>query len=659
MSDLYTSLRVSPRKKRTLPEDDDNLLTPKRLRHAPPTPPATVTRKTVQAKSPAIPLPPHLSRLNAIQTALQHALSHALATCAISPTADTGIVRNVLNHHALSSYSGLTTKFDVDDLKRLCWIWEWDGKELPKGRPSSDTKKAGPSKRRDDDENPFVDNSSADSEENPFLEKSSADEKSSQEDNPFLDEKPAPSPPKDWMRRAMGFVVSQTTHFSKSTGTRTPAYGIGIEVEIDIDKDMGEGMAAVARWTAASETRRKEFKAKLDQWVKLHSGKDPIPDIPLADLPSLPKPTQPSTLTRLLASSSPKSPSAARILATPTSPSPSRSPSKRAARDFAIPFPITPSSRAASPTKGSLLFPATPSSKAGTPLKGSLLFPLTPSSKNSILFPQTPSRHSRQDTTDLLTPTYSRTPRGLRAPTASLTDTPSSSSSSSSSSVPSTPVHQRGPDAATVPQTPTSSRRQALYDRIRQKSIQATPTKAVPGQDGKARMTKEDFMRLSQEETRRRCLLGRLSGVAESVWMLFSNPVGSSANPTTRKRRALPASEVESAIIKSSPVPISTAEAQESLKMLTSMCPFFLRTLNVGGEEWLEMPAPSTPSPSEASSSTASSPSKAPPSSPGRRRGKVDSAEELRTRSPRTVKREAGGLRDVRERIRRELEMHE
>lgn len=33
MSD-YTSLLVSPRKKRSLPEDDDNLLTPKRLRLA-------------------------------------------------------------------------------------------------------------------------------------------------------------------------------------------------------------------------------------------------------------------------------------------------------------------------------------------------------------------------------------------------------------------------------------------------------------------------------------------------------------------------------------------------------------------------------------------------------------------------------------------------
>ncbi|KAK7695522.1 hypothetical protein QCA50_000158 [Cerrena zonata] len=133
MSDLYASLRVSPQKKRTLvvDSDDEDVLTPKRLRVAPPTPPATVTRRTIKPKPSATPLPSHLARLYTIQTALQHALSHALATCAISPTADTGIVRNVLNHHALSSYSGLTTKFSIDDLKRLCWLWEWDGKVLP------------------------------------------------------------------------------------------------------------------------------------------------------------------------------------------------------------------------------------------------------------------------------------------------------------------------------------------------------------------------------------------------------------------------------------------------------------------------------------------------------------------------------------------------
>ena len=32
-------------------------------------------------------------------------------------------------------------------------------------------------------------------------------------------------------------------------------------------------------------------------------------------------------------------------------------------------------------------------------------------------------------------------------------------------------------------------------------------------------MSKDQLLKFSQEEMRRRCLLGRLSGVAESVWM--------------------------------------------------------------------------------------------------------------------------------------------
>jgi len=161
-------------------------------------------------------------------------------------------------------------------------------------------------------------------------------------------------------------------------------------------------------------------------------------------------------------------------------------------------------------------------------------------------------------------------------------------------------------------------------------------------------------VKLGQEEMRRRCLLGRLGGVAESVWMLFSNPGGSISAPTSRKRRALPMSDVVAAVLKSSPVPISAAEAQESLHLLAKLCPFFLRTLNVAGEEWLEMPAPSATADIEGSG--VSSPAKT-PSSPGRIKTKDESAEVLRTRSPRTVKREGGGLREVRERIRKELEM--
>ena len=67
--------------------------------------------------------------------------------------------------------------------------------------------------------------------------------------------------------------------------------------------------------------------------------------------------------------------------------------------------------------------------------------------------------------------------------------------------------------------------------------------------------------------------------------------------------------------------------------------------MNVGGEEWLEMPASTSPS----GAST--------PASPGRRiGGRVDSDEELKSLSPKRVKRDVGGLRQVRERIKRELE---
>lgn len=204
-------------------DDDDDVLTPKKIRiQAYSTPP-----RSSRTKAATPPLPPHIARLVTIQTALQHALSHALATCAVSPS-ETGVVRNVLNHLSIATYSGLATKFDADDLRRLCWIWEWDSKSLPQT-------------------------------------------KSPDEDNPFLEDPPSPSPPKDWARGAMGFVISPTSHYSKAAGKRVPVYGLGIEVEMDIDKGMGGGMAAVARWTADADKRRAQFQSKLQHWVKVRS----------------------------------------------------------------------------------------------------------------------------------------------------------------------------------------------------------------------------------------------------------------------------------------------------------------------------------------------------------------------------------------------------
>ncbi|KAG6911701.1 hypothetical protein DXG01_007951 [Tephrocybe rancida] len=597
MSDIYASLNVSPRKKRCPPSDDDNTtFSPKKLRLAPPTPPPTISRRDKSTPE----LPAHLSRLYRIHTAVQHALSHALATCAVSPTSDTGIVRNVLNHISLTTYTGLTTQFELDDLRRLCWLWEWDAKTLP-GQDKS------------------------------------APAPTDDEENPFLITLPPPGAPAsssssgEWTRGGMGLVLSPTTHHSKRDRKRVPAYGVGIEVEMDIDKDMGGGMAAVARWTAAAETRRSEFHAKLKTWIHLHADAISTPPIPLADLPELAMPTKISALTRTLASASPKGAISA-LSSLPQAPaSPSRSPTKRALRDLAVPFPIASSS--SSPTK-----------------KNSVLFPSP--TKGGTLFPQTPSRRDRLAS-------------GAEDPFASPRTPATSLTSAVNEFDPSTPTHQRGKDATTVPQTPTSSRRQALYDRVRQKSLTASPTKTPSAEVKGGRLTRDQIMKMGQEEMRRRCLLGRLGGVAESVWMLFSTPVaGSSATPTARKRRALPTPEVVTAVIKSSPVPISAAEAGESLSMLARLCPFFVKELNIAGKEWLEMPAASastsTTTDVEASPSKSRTQKLKEPPSPGPViKGKHESAEELVTRSPRRVKRETGGLREVREIIRRELELQD
>ena len=165
-----------------------------------------------------------------IQNAIQQALSHALATCAISPSQDSGRVLNVLNHISLTTYAGLSSSFGVEDLKRLCWIWEWDGQTLPEDKQATSNGNAG-------------------------------------EDNPFLEETPPTHD--DWTRGSMGFTLSLGSHYVKSERKRIPVYGIGIEVEMNIDKDMGGGMAAVARWTASGESRRVELVGKMERWIEV------------------------------------------------------------------------------------------------------------------------------------------------------------------------------------------------------------------------------------------------------------------------------------------------------------------------------------------------------------------------------------------------------
>lgn len=93
--------------------------------------------------------------------------------------------------------------------------------------------------------------------------------------------------------------------------------------------------------------------------------------------------------------------------------------------------------------------------------------------------------------------------------------------------------------------------------------------------------------------------------------------------------------------------------------MLIKLCPFFLKQLNFSGEDWLEMPAPASDSSGLSLEDTPTKVQQKMPSSPGKLKGKDDSAQELVNRSPRRVKKETGGLREVREIIRRELELQD
>ena len=143
-------------------------------------------------------------------------------------------------------------------------------------------------------------------------------------------------------------------------------------------------------------------------------------------------------------------------------------------------------------------------------------------------------------------------------------------------------------------------------------------------------------------------------------YRLFSSPTTGTSLTPGRKRRALPITEVIAAIVKSSPVPISTAEANESISMLIKLCPFFVKKLHISGKEWIEMPSSNTAA--STAVSTEGTPTKSKPSvpfSPGRLKGKDESTQELVTRSPRRVKREGGGLREVREIIRKELDLQD
>ncbi|KAH7335548.1 hypothetical protein B0J17DRAFT_670598 [Rhizoctonia solani] len=595
-------------------------------------------------------------RIISTHTALESTLSLSLATSSRAPSALTGQLPAITNTVALES-AGLRVRCGVEELRRLCWLWEWDGCTLPQS--------AGEDRKES--------------------VRSVGPVEDSSEDNPFLDSNtprksaPAPTPappPTDWVRGGMGLIITPTTQIQRAEGRRVPAYGVGIKVEVTSNESVGVALSAVAKWTADSHLRRKELTDKLHQWFKLHevsqvtpkaNGKTkrlrppspaPIPPIPFADLPPLSSIPIAST------------PSTQRIIQTPSK------------------------GMFSTPGRGSISTPtfARRQGGFGTPSSSGRSIFATPSHRKGGIFAtptsvhhsgaETPSTGKRIfDAAPPMTPTTRAVGVPL-PPTPAATPSYSSSASESGDSRPCTPctnrvlfkVAQDNPDPQTprkdkdaTPSVPMTPRQAAMAERLRQRAL-ATPsgktTIVTLGYDAETDtvLTAE----ATPAELRRRCLLARLPDAAETLLAMFAS------------RRIIPFKEAARSIVSASRV--TTQEAEDEIRMLAEMCPKFLRIRVVERDEWVErgtgviVGKAANLGGSKSAGQTVSSPARKSvsspvkvPSTPARTGSRSAGGSKLAATSPssgspasatpRKVKEvEAFGLREIRELVRRQLE---
>lgn len=135
-------------------------------------------------------------------------------------------------------------------------------------------------------------------------------------------------------------------------------------------------------------------------------------------------------------------------------------------------------------------------------------FAIPVSAISTLPVPYTPSSSRTEHTQRLLRNIWTPTPK------VATDDLPPEYSS----------LRSRNPNSVLQPLT--TPRRQALYNRIQETSLPPSPSKSqrkadVPG----SKLIAEQSLKLGQKEIHRRCLLGRLGGVAESVWMWVLSPI--------------------------------------------------------------------------------------------------------------------------------------
>ena len=233
------------------------------------------------SKSKPTELPEESMRIISIHNALEQVMSAALATAQISPDPDTGRVPSVINHLSFQE-RGLGVRMSIEDLQKLCWLWEWDGETVPMSVASRSATVTSSSKKKqrtgdtldDDDSDGEGEVLTEDPSHNPFL---TTPVKEDKDENPFLSSsKPSRDVSKEWARGGSGFCINPTTYVTRLDKTsptkRVPAYGIGIEVDWSQEDVVGKrvgGMIAVARWSGAANKRKRELRERLQTWKKV------------------------------------------------------------------------------------------------------------------------------------------------------------------------------------------------------------------------------------------------------------------------------------------------------------------------------------------------------------------------------------------------------
>jgi hypothetical protein len=221
-----------------------------------PTPPSSAKRHRPSVPSPSIPspapspartqpnaLPAHLETLLALHKGLTLALTlHLAQSPPILPAhdadADNIALENLTSLVQIRAIVERTAarRFGVQELKRLAWVWSWDGETLP--APIKDA-------------------------------------------NPFL-ATPEPTTPRGPL---LSFIITPHQALSPSSHPPrpVPTYGIGISLNITPGETrfvqshtgvlsggaggVGGGIGAVGRWSAEAGAREAEFRKRLEKWV--------------------------------------------------------------------------------------------------------------------------------------------------------------------------------------------------------------------------------------------------------------------------------------------------------------------------------------------------------------------------------------------------------